>query len=67
MTEYEKKVILALADKNMNVSAAARKVKYHRNTVVYHIERIKDKTGLNPCNFFDLLKLLKMVQKSGDI
>ena len=33
----------------------------HRNTVAYHIERIKKITGKNPLDFWDLCELTKII------
>jgi sugar diacid utilization regulator len=38
---------------------AAIKLNVHRNTVIYHIGEIKDYTGLDPLNFYDMVKLLE--------
>lgn len=56
-------IIIALADNNMNVSDTARALFMHRNTVVYHIAKIKKMTGLDPANFYDLHKLVDMVKR----
>lgn len=61
----KKEIILALAECNMSANEAARVKHYHRNTVVYHCEQIRKKTGLNPRNFYDLIKLVEMA-KEGD-
>ena len=60
MTELQIKIIKAYANNGMNVSRTARYLRYHRNSVVYHFERIEDATGLNPRDFYDLVKLLRM-------
>lgn len=36
MTEQQKEVVLAMAECNMNVSEAARRIYRHRQTVEYH-------------------------------
>ena len=59
----KKEVILAMAELNMNESEVARKMHVHRNTVVYQCEQILKKTGLNPSNFYDLVKLVEMVKE----
>ena len=51
-------VIIALAECNMKVSDASRILGVHRNTVTYHLEKIKRITGLDPLSFYDLVKLL---------
>lgn len=60
MTELQIKIIKAFADNGMNVSKAARYLGYHRNSIMYHFERIEDATGFNPRNFYDLVKLMRM-------
>lgn len=65
MTEMDKEVILTLAEKNMNLSESARSMFTHRNTVVYHVSRVKKITGLNPMNFYDLCKLVQLVKEGS--
>lgn len=60
MTELQIEIIKAHAKNGMNVSRTARYLRYHRNSIMYHFERIEDATGLNPRNFYDLVKLLRM-------
>ena len=65
MLNVKKKVIiLAMAEFSMNESEAARHLGVHRNTVVYQCEQIFKKTGLNPNNFYDLVKLVDMVKEA---
>lgn len=63
MNWMDKKVILTLADCNMNITQTSEKLYMHRNSVVYHIKRIKKQTGLNPLNFYDLCKLVSMAKE----
>ena len=63
LSEDRCKIILALADNKMNVSAVARQLYMHRNTVDYHIRRIKQITGRNPLNFYDLYILALLVKE----
>ncbi len=60
LDERKRETIIALAECNMNASQAAAKTNYHRNTFLYQIEQIKKKTGLDPTNFYDLIKLLEI-------
>ena len=53
-------VVVEFAKNNMNVSETSRYLFMHRNTVVYRLERIKNDTGLNPLNFFELVQLLQL-------
>ena len=63
MNEIDAEIILALADNNMNESETARMLYMHRNTVVYHIGKVKKLTGLDPTNFYDLHKLAQMARE----
>ena len=60
MDERDVKIILALADNRMNATEVSRVMFMHRNTVVYHIEKIKRITGLDPTDFHDLCKLVQI-------
>ena len=60
LTDIQKELLIEFANNNMNVSKTARQQFMHRNTVVYHLEKVKTQTGLNPFNFFDLVRLLKL-------
>jgi sugar diacid utilization regulator len=66
MNETDVKIILALAENRMNASKAAVVTHMHRNTVTYHIERIKRITGLDPTEFYDLCELLRMIGEEED-
>lgn len=57
-------VIRALADSSMNIAETARKIYSHRSTVEYHIARIQRITGLDPLNFYDLIKLLELAKEA---
>jgi carbohydrate diacid regulator len=59
LTDVDIKVIIEFANNNMNVSETARHLFMHRNTVIYHLEKVKQITGLSPFNFYDLIQLLK--------
>lgn len=63
MDEMDMKVILALADNDMNLSEVAREMFCHRNTAFYHVKKIQTATGLDPMKFYDLCKLVRMVKK----
>ena len=63
MDKIEMKVILALADSDMNLSKVARDMFCHRNTALYHVKKIQTATGLDPMKFYDLCKLVRMVKK----
>ena len=65
LTEVDRECVLAYAKCGMQVSEAARQLVYHRNTFVYHLDQVKAKTGLDPRDFFDLIKLVQMCQGEG--
>ena len=57
------KIIIALADNKMNVSEVARQLYMHRNTVDYNLRRIKQITGKDPLNFYDLYCLVMLAKE----
>lgn len=61
MTEQQEKVLTAYADCGMVTSKAAQMLFMHYNTVTNYLDRIREKTGFNPRNLFDLIKLLQMI------
>ena len=61
MNDKRKKILIALADNNMKVTEAAKSLFLHRNTVLFHLRKVKEETGLDPCKFHDLCKLYAMV------
>lgn len=63
MTPMRCKVVLALADCNMRANAAARKLYLDHSAVLYHVKIIKNITGKDPRNFYDLVDLVEMVKE----
>lgn len=61
MTNLDKQVIIAMADNRMNITDAANALSYHRNSVIYHIKKVKEETGLDARDFHDLCKLFVMI------
>ncbi|MEI3339168.1 MAG: helix-turn-helix domain-containing protein [Eubacterium sp.] len=53
-----------LFDNNLNISETARQLYIHRNTLVYRLERIEKKLGLDIRSFEDamLFKIAMMVR-----
>ena len=64
MTELDKKVIIALADNRLNTTDAGIALNKHRNSVIYHVQKIKRNTGLDPMDFHDMCKLYVMAMGS---
>lgn len=63
MTALDIEVILAYVDCNMKAASTAKQIYAHRNTVEYHLDKIRKETGLNPKVFRDLAKLLAMIEE----
>lgn len=57
-------VIKALASSGLRVSKAAEKLNFHVNTVRYHVEKIREETGKDPLDFYDMCELLKEVEET---
>ena len=67
ISKMDIKVVFALADSGLNPSRAARKLFVHRNTVLHHIGEVKNYTGLDPLDFYDMTKLLeRFKEKKND-
>ena len=64
MTPLDKEIIKGMADNNLNMMAVARGLYMHRNTVLFHIEKVQRETGLNARKFYDLAELLLLIDKS---
>ncbi len=64
MDEQELQTVNIFFEKNLNISEAARDLFMHRNTLVYHLEKLQKKTGLDIRRFSDamLLKMALMVK-----
>jgi len=58
MTWVQARILIALAENDLNVQKTARSLRYHRNSVEYHLRRIKQEQGLDPKRFHDLCALL---------
>jgi len=65
MTELQIKIIKSYARNDMHLSNTSNELHYHPNGIRYHMNKIKDETGLDPRKFYDLVKLLISVN-GGD-
>lgn len=63
--EEELTAVYTFFENNLNISETARKLYIHRNTLVYRLEKIQKKTGLDVRVFEDALtfKIALMVEK----
>lgn len=55
-------ILEALADSGMNATAAAKKAYVCRNTVTYRMKKLRQATGLDPMDFYDLQTLLDVTR-----
>lgn len=65
MEDRDKKLLKAYAAHNMNVRETGGSVYLHYNSIRYRFRLIQRETGLNPRNFYDLEKLLAMIDAQG--
>lgn len=61
MTEDRKKVIFTYAECSMNAEKASRILFMAPESVRYHLRATHEVTGLDPRNFWDLVKLIKNI------
>lgn len=66
MTKQDAQIVLAFAECDMRASEVARREYMHRNTVLYHLDKVKRETGLDAQNFYDLIKLLEIVKEEQE-
>lgn len=64
MDELDARIVLSMADNNLNMNAVGRELYMHPNTIKYRVAKIKKSTGLNPQRFYDLIKLLPKAKEA---
>ena len=62
LTDLQRNAVIAFAEADMSASRAATATHYHLNTIKHHLAKVKEETGLDPRNFFDLQKLYAMAK-----
>lgn len=62
-TETDAKVIIEFANNNMNKTKTSEACFLCYTSIEYHLEMVHRKTGLNPRNFHDLVKLYLMAKQ----
>ena len=62
LTDKQCDVVNAMAFGKMRVYLAAKIMRCNRETVRYHIKKIKEDTGLDANDFFDLTQLVRMTE-----
>lgn len=63
MTPFEIAMVQAYAECDMSLERAAKQLYVHRNTIAYHFEKIRTKTGINPRTFNGLVELLSRIER----
>lgn len=58
LTKDERDLIRAMCKNDLNISAAGRELYFHRNTIVLHLDRLRQKTGLDGRTFYGAARLL---------
>jgi len=61
LSEDESKTLSALMDCDLNLTKSSDSLKLHRNTLTYRLDKIEQKTGLDPRVFKDAIKLEKII------
>ena len=65
MTEKQAEIVMAFARSDMNMHETGRAVFMHPTSVLYNLNRVYEKTGKNPRNFFDLCYLVGIAAQMG--
>lgn len=65
LTEEEIILLRTYARFNLKIQPVADEMHYHRRTIFKKMFLVYKKTGLNPRNFWDLVELLRQVDKEG--
>ena len=65
LSTLEKEIIEAFAEYDMKAFKVSKNIYVSRGTVLYHAKKIKEKTGLDIRKFYDLCKLIEMVNKQS--
>ena len=61
LTETDVSVIRGMANNGLNMVKTGKALFMHRNTVLYHCEKIKKKTGADPRDFYGCYRLLVFI------
>lgn len=58
-------IVHVFAENDMRGNLTAKQLFMCESSVTYHFRKIRKKTGLNPRNFYDLVKLVQAIKKVG--
>jgi hypothetical protein len=59
--------VLLYAEMNMNQLATARMMGKYHTTVSRIFDTVQTRTGLDPRNFYDLTRLIELINKEDDV
>lgn len=62
ISKVDQEIIMALAKNGLNISKTAKELFMHNNTVRYHIDKVKKNTTLDATDFYDMCKLLRLIE-----
>ena len=65
LSDMEKDLIIAFAKYDMRPYRVAKNFYVCKATITYHVKKIKEKTGLDMRKFYDLCKLLEIINERG--
>lgn len=66
LTACETEIIIRMADCNLNAKKVAEQMYLARSSLIYHIDNLTKKTGLDARKFYDLVKLLDLLEKKEE-
>ena len=66
LSEKDFRVILLFAKNNMKVQATADELGRNYDTIAWRLAKIKAVSGLDPRNFYDLIKLVDIANSRMD-
>lgn len=58
LTQHQKDILIAFANNDMKIHRVAKQLNYSRNTIEYHLNAVKNVTGLDPRTFHGLTALM---------
>lgn len=62
MTIQQAEIIIAYADNSMSRTATAKSLFHAKSTIDYQMQKIRENTGKDPKNFYDLCDLLPIAR-----
>lgn len=63
LSPTDRETVLAFAQCNMSATKAAKLAHRSRSGILYRLELVKLHTGLNPWDFFELVRLVEMARE----